>query len=136
MWLSIKPGTTVLSVAVCAVMFVYVYFGQQLQIDMITDEISDKTTELESVKDIDKYLTIQNQLAALPALHEGKGEYSRVFDFLEVINPSAPNNVYLTKLAVASSDTSITFNGKTATFESLNVFVDTLKNENGSKRMK
>lgn len=111
-----------------ALLFIYVNFLQQVQITLATNDITHKESQLKAIPDIDKYLTIQAQLASLPDLHNNKGSYSRLFDFLSVINPSAPSNVSLNNLQLDTNDKSIIFTGTTASFETLNVFVDTLKN--------
>lgn len=118
---------TIGAIGLSALLFVYVTFLQQLQINLATDDIKQKETQLSSVQDVSKYLTIQAQLAALPDLHNGKGSYSRLFDFLGVINPGPPNNVSLSNLQLSTLDKTITVSGTTASFETLNVFVDTLK---------
>ncbi len=119
---------TIVAVGLAVLMFVYVTFLQQLQITLATNDIKEKDKQLNSVQDLSKYLTIQNQLASLPELHAGKGVYSRLLSFLPVLNPNAPNNVALTKLQLVALDKQVNFTGSTASFESLNVFVDTLRN--------
>lgn len=114
--------------ALSALLFVYVTFVQQFQINLATDDINKKTQELKAIPDVDKYLTVQNQLASLPQLHSGKGQYSRLFDFLSVLNPGAPNNVTLSDVRLLTEDKTIIFTGTTATFQTMNTFVDTLKN--------
>lgn len=128
MVIAIAIFVTLGAFALSALLFFYVTFVQQFQINLASDDISKKTQQLKDVPDIDKYLTVQNQLAALPALHDGKGMYSRLYDFLSVLNPSAPNNVLLSDLRVISDDRTIIFTGTTASYQTLNVFVDTLKN--------
>lgn len=119
---------TLVAVGLSVLLFVYVNFLQQLQITLATDDIKQKQQQLNGVQDLSKYLTIQNQLSALPELHDGKGTYSRLLSFLPVLNPNAPNNVLLSQLQVATTDKIVAFTGSTASFESLNVFVDTLSN--------
>ena len=116
------------AIGLSVLLFIYVTFLQQLQITLATNDIKSKTQQLNSINDLDKYLTIQNQLAALPGLHDGKGIYSRLLSFLPVLNPNAPNNVVLSKLQVSTTDKLVNLTGSTASFESLNVFVDTLQN--------
>ena len=116
----------VIAVGATALAAFYVYAVQTVQINLVNGDIKKKTSDLQNTKDIDKYLTIQNQLAALPDLHGKKNVYSRFFGFLPVLNPGAPNNVTLTNFEVGDTDTLITFIGKAPTFESLNVFKDTL----------
>jgi Tfp pilus assembly protein PilN len=116
------------AIAVSALLFVYVTFVQQLQVSLASDDIARKLKELKAIPDVDKYLTVQNQLSSLPELHGNKGSYNRLFDFLAAVNPSAPNNITLSELRVGTEDKSISFTGTTASFETLNTFVDTLKN--------
>lgn len=130
------------AIGISALLFVYVTFVQQVQINWATDEINKKSNELKNIPDINKYLTIQNQLGKLPELHEGKGAYSRLFGFMNILNPAAPNNVSLASLQLVTEETSIIFTGNTTNFETFNIFVDTLKNaeisykENGAAEAK
>lgn len=119
---------TLVAIGLGVLLFIYVTFVQQFQITLATNDIKSKEQQLSSVADLSKYLTIQNQLGALPDLHASKGIYSRMLTFLPVLNSTAPNNIALTKLQVATADKQVSFTGSTATFESLNVFVDTLRN--------
>lgn len=116
------------AVGLSVLLFIYVTFLQQLQITLATNDIKSKTEQLNNVSDLDKYLTIQNQLAALPGLHDQKGIYSRLLSFLPVLNPVSPNNIVLSKLQLSTPDKLVGLTGTTKSFESLNVFVDTLQN--------
>jgi hypothetical protein len=126
--ISVSILTTLVALGLSGLFFVYVTFAQQIQIDLMTQDVQKKAKELSEVENVDKYLTIQNQLSSIEMLHNSKGVYSRLFDFFNVLNPSAPNNVTLVGAQLITADKSIVFNGTTASFESLNVFVDTLKN--------
>lgn len=124
--------TTVGAIGLSILLFLYVTFGQQLQISLATDSIAKKSKELADVQDIDQYLTVQNQLASLDALHAEKGVYSRLFSFLSILNPSPPNNINLHNAQLVTSEKTILFVGTTGSFEALNVFADTLKNAQAS----
>lgn len=127
--------TTIGAVGLSGLLFLYVTFGQQLQINLATESIQKKSAELSAVKDINQYLTIQNQLAAIEPLHADRGVYSRLFTFLNVLNPGPPNNINLSNAQIVATDNSVVFTGATGSFESLNVFVDTLKNAQVSYRL-
>jgi len=120
--------TAIAAFGITILIALYAFFGQQLQLSLISNDIKDKTTKLNNINDLGKYLTIQNQLQALPTLHAQKGIYSRLLDILPIINPGSPNNVKLSTLQLAVTNSAITLTGTTATFQALNVFVDTLNN--------
>jgi len=126
--ISVSILVTLGAIGLSILLFVYVTFVQQFQIGLMTDDIKNKAKQLEEIPDINKYLSIQNQLASITPLHDEKGIYSRLFEYLNVLNPSPPNNINLTGAQLVTTDSSVILNGTTASFESLNVFVDTLKN--------
>lgn len=119
---------TLVSIGLSVLLYVYVTFLQQFQITLATDDIKNKTQQLNQVTDLSKYLTIQNQLSALPDLHDNKGIYSRLLSFLPTLNPISPNSIALSQLQLITNERMVAFTGTTASFESLNVFVDTLRN--------
>lgn len=125
---SLSIVTTVVALGLSILMFLYVNVIQNVQINLATDEIKKKSQDLNNTPDLGKYLTIQNQLAALPKLHEEKGIQSRLLGFLNVLNPSPPNNINLLSLQISALDKTMLFVGTSANFEALNIFVDTLKN--------
>lgn len=116
------------SIGLTIVAFLYVVVGQQVVIAFINSDIESKTKSLQSKEDLGKYLTVQNQLEALPDLHANKTMYSRLYDYIPKLNPSAPNSVKLLTLVASDEDKTITFTGVTPTFQALNVFKDTLEN--------
>ncbi len=117
----IAAGLTVLAV-------LYVYAVQNGIMYLQTQDIKSKSSTLSNVQDIDKYLTIQNQLAKLSDLHGGKNNFSRLVDFLPRLNPAPPQNIVLSNLDLDTSTTSITFKGKVGDYGALTTFKDTLTN--------
>lgn len=107
---------------------IVVYGVQPGLIALKQGDIDKKSKQLRSVPDIEKYLTIQNQLEALPELHEGKVVDSRLFAFLKILNPAPPNNVRLSSLNINEEEKSISFTGVAGGFEAFTVFQDTLRN--------
>ena len=89
---------------------------------------------------LNRYLTIQNQLSQIDGLKGGQQIYSRLMDYLVALNPAAPNNATLQNVILSSSGTSsssssssadgitVTLEGSTADFASLNVYKNTLIN--------
>ncbi|HEX4662000.1 MAG TPA: hypothetical protein VH144_00110 [Candidatus Saccharimonadales bacterium] len=120
--------TVIVAVGVTVLAFLYVVFGQQLQFVLVNNDITSQSNKLKGISDLGKYLTIQNQLSALPTLHNNKTIYSRLFDYLPTLNPSAPNSMTLSSLQIDETQQTVLFTGTSQTFEALNVFKDTLQN--------
>lgn len=119
----IAGGLTVFLAAV-------VYIGQTAAIDITKGDIAKKQKELESKPEIGRYLTIQNQLSSLNKLHSGENKiiYSRLLDYLPLVNPAPPNDFKVTNIKVTSEDTLITLNGISGDFQAVNVLKTTLEN--------
>lgn len=79
-------------------------------------------------KQLNEYLTIQNQLAQIDGLKDEQLVYSRIMDYLVALNPASPNNAELSTVSLEMSDGSVaaTLEGKTQNFEALNVYKTTL----------
>jgi Tfp pilus assembly protein PilN len=87
-------------------------------------DIETYSSKIQSIPDIEKILTIQNQLHSLPALHQKKHYSSRLFTYLPKITPS---NVFIGKLDLNTAETTISIDGTAKKVENVNQFVDTLK---------
>lgn len=119
------------TVALVVLLALWVYGGQTLQKAYLTGEIKKHSNELKAIPDIDKYLTIQNQLANVTALHDAKNDYSRLMSYLPILNPSAPNNVTLTNIELLSNELSgnaLGIQGEVKDYTALATFRDTLLN--------
>ncbi len=121
--------------------------GQQLQKNILMGNIeSDKEAivEAQDSKQLNEYLTVQNQLGQIDSLKESQPALSRLFYYLARLNPAEPNNVELSSVrlvaggstaATATTTTATTgtgggvieLSGMTANFASLNVYKTTLE---------
>ncbi|EDK72450.1 Fimbrial assembly family protein [candidate division TM7 genomosp. GTL1] len=120
--LSMAAGGLVVALAL------YVYGGQFAIGQVLDGAIKDKSKQLANVKDLDDYLTIQNQLRALPALHSDKFVYARLFDFLPTLNPAPPNNIHITRLTASEEEGTVTIVGYARDYKAVTVFENTIKN--------
>ena len=79
-------------------------------------------------KQLNEYLTIQNQLSQISDLKSQQLVYSRIMDYLVALNPASPNNAELStvNLEMSGNTISATLEGKTQNFEALNVYKTTL----------
>ena len=112
--------------------------GQAIQKALLTGNIKSSAEEikkLQTTDQLDEYLTVQNQLSQIGSLKSDQNVYSRFMDYLEELNPAAPDNVLLSTVEVtsesgsegSSGDTiSIKLSGSTASYRSLGVFEMTL----------
>jgi uncharacterized membrane protein YciS (DUF1049 family) len=116
------------SLGLLAIMMGFVYVVQGTQISNLDKEITRYNKELAKKSeevDINKVLTIQNQLGSLDDLHSTKPITSRIYDYLAKLTPS---NVTISSVTIATDGTgSMAMQGSTDTLESINRFVDTLK---------
>jgi len=131
-----RVRASVISVAVLAgivatgvvVLLAIWVFGVQTARSVILDNtITSESETLASVEDVNRTLTIQNQLSKLSEMHDNKTISSRIFDILTTINPSAPNNVSITNLSLDMLTSTITIEGQAANgYPALEVFKKTI----------
>lgn len=111
-------------IAVVTVAFLSVNVLQKKLLDDAQTEIKENGQRLKSIPDLDKILTVQNQLNSLPNLHDKKHYTSRLFVFLPQVTPTS---VHIGKLKMDTVASTLTITGTADKVESVNKFVDTLK---------
>lgn len=83
-------------------------------------------------KQLNKYLTIQNQLKQLTGLKDKQSVYSRLNNYLSGLNPDRPNNASIRTVTISSAESgdgiTMRIEGYTSTFASLDVYKNTLIN--------
>lgn len=98
--------------SIAVVVVLAVLFGGQIATEAIQDGgIKDRADRLTSVEDVNKVVTIQNQLTKITSQHESKKINSRFFDLIAAINPAAPNNVTFSNIKVDPSSRTLTLEG-------------------------
>lgn len=116
--------TTVASVVVVISLISAVFGVQKKSISDLSRDISTASNKLESTPNLTKMLTVQNQLKALPSLHETKPMAFRIFEY---IAQSTPTNVSISRLNVDFAAQTLTISGSSTALETVNTFTDTLK---------
>jgi hypothetical protein len=117
----------IVTATTCAVFLLLagvVYGVQKKNMSDLSDDISTKSKELRDTPDLDKILTIQNQLGALNGLHDSKVVSTRTFGFIEQFTPEG---ITISDFLVDYTTNTITISGGSPTLERINVFTDTLK---------
>jgi Tfp pilus assembly protein PilN len=121
-------GIAAIATGIALVIFVFSFFTVDvLQKKLLSDaqgDINKYSNQLKQVDDLDKILTIQNQLNALPGLHQQKHYASRLFGYLPQL---APSNLNIGKLNLDTASNTIEIDGTADTVETINKFIDTLK---------
>jgi len=97
---------------------------QKKSISDLDGDIKKYSQELANIPDINKILTIQNQLNSLPALHEQKPIASRMFKYIVQLTPT---NVTFTNLSLNLEEGNINVEGQSPAISNINQFADTLK---------
>lgn len=112
------------ALAIFILMFLTVNVFQKGHIGRLNKDIKEKSEKIEKTPDLNKVLTIQNQLKVLTGLHDKKPVNSRLFDFIAQI---VPNKVFIGELEVDYAQSTVVFSGSTEGLDLTNKFVDTLK---------
>lgn len=125
--ISIAIFVGIVAVGIVVVLAIWVFAIQTARGVLSDNTIKDQSKRLSSVQDVSNTLTIQNQLSKLSDMHNNKSIDSRLFDILTTINPSAPNNVAITNVALDSSNTTITIEAQAVNgYPALDVFKKTI----------
>jgi hypothetical protein len=121
-------GLSILAVAIGLALFIISFLSVDvLQKKLLSDangDITSYSNKLKSIPDLDKILTVQNQLNSLPGLHNQKHIASRLFVYLPQITPA---NANVGKLSMDTSANTIEIDGTADSVQTINKYVDTLK---------
>lgn len=112
------------SFAIFTLLFVNVNVLQKGHMTNLTKEIAENTNKLKSIEDIDKVLTVQNQLGELTPLHEKKPAADRALTFISQVTPQKAST---SQVKVDFEEQTITISGTTDSLVTVNKFADTLK---------
>jgi len=117
-------SVTSVSLAMVILLFIFVNVAQKKHLSDISKNIVSNENKIKGTKDLDKILTIQNQLNSLTALHDGKPVASRLFGYMNLITPA---NVSLSALSIDFTSGALTVGGTADALSTVNKFVDTIK---------
>ena len=112
------------SLFVFIMLFLTVYVFQRAHLRNLNNDISASTETLKNTTNLNKILTIQNQLDSLPKLHDEKPVVTRLTNYLSAITP---NQVNIGELEADFETKAITVKGTSDSLQNINKFVDTIK---------
>lgn len=101
-----------------------VHVVQKATIRSADSKIEKLTKEVKATPELNKILTVQNQLGSLTGLHESKPLASRMFGYLSQITPT---DVTLNKLDVDFTASTLSIAGDAPSLDVVRVYADTLK---------
>lgn len=96
---------SIVGLAVLFLSFVTVNVVQKKSLNDLSSDITKYSSQLKNVKDLDKILTVQNQLSTLKGLHDQEPVASQLFGYITKVTPEQ----------ASLSDLSVDFVGDTMT---------------------
>ena len=123
---------SIATLSIVAVLLAYIFGVQSIRGVLADNEIKSGSAKLAKVEDLDKVLTIQNQLTKISELNDSKKIDSRIFDILQVIIPreSAGSSTPLIQISTISIDPEssvITIDGQTGQgYSAVEIFKKTI----------
>lgn len=118
----------VITTGACAVilmaLFSVVLIAQPNRLSSLDKSIKSTLSEIKNTGDINKILTIQNQLTVIDKLHSEKPSTERLPLYLTQITPKA---VSVQTFSIDYAANTIDVTGQAPSFEEMNKYVDTLK---------
>lgn len=119
----------VLAVAISLALLISVLSVAGLQKKHLKDlnnDIGSDSSTLQKKPQIDKILTVQNQLESIGKLHDGKPAVTRLFDYLNQVTPAQADITTLSTDFTQGKNT-LVITGTADALSTVNQYVDTLK---------
>lgn len=125
--ISVAILSGLIAVGVVVLLAIWVFGVQTARGVILDNTVQSESETLANVEDVNETLTIQNQLNKISDMHNDKTITSRVFDILTTINPSEPNNISTTNLALDLETSTITIEAQAANgYPALETFKKTI----------
>lgn len=117
-------AVSVASIAVLLLAFVTVDGVQKKNLRDLNNDIQTNSRKLKNTPNLDKILTVQNQLNTLTDLHNQKPVASRLFTYIAQVTPG---QAALNKLTIDYTAGTLTFGGSAPSLDVVSAYTDTLK---------
>lgn len=110
------------------VVLALLYGVEAVRNTMLDNSIKTNSSKLSKVTDINKTLTIQNQLTQLTQVHDSSHVNSRIFGVLVPISAqNTPNQIQYSTVTIDTEEDVVTVQAQTANYNGLNAFQKTLE---------
>lgn len=97
---------------------------QKKHLNDLSKDIASESSKLQHEPQIDKMLTVQNQLGSLTGLHASEPSAAQVFNYLNQVTPA---NVSITDFNIDFTKQTAIITGTSSNLANVNQYVDTLK---------
>jgi Tfp pilus assembly protein PilN len=97
---------------------------QKKNLNDLNHDISTYTSQLQNTPNLNKILTVQNQLQVLTNLHGQKPAASRLFSYLQQVTPSTAS---ISQFNIDFTQNTVSITGNANSLDDVNAFTDTLK---------
>ncbi len=121
---SVSTIASIAAISVLVLLFLFVNVAQKKNINDLTKDIKSNAKDLAATKDLNKILTVQNQLGALDTLHGSEVVASRVFDSLQQVTPA---QVSISQFKVVFEEDTMEITGNAESLAAINTYADSLK---------
>jgi len=121
-FVSIVAAASTLTIFI--LLFLYVRVAQKAQMNSLSKEIQTHLSTIQQTPDLDKILTIQNQLNSMPDLHNKRVVTSRLVDYLGQLTPAQAT---ISEVQMSFPESKLTIKGNADSLGTVNKFTDTLK---------
>lgn len=122
--ISLSMILSIAAVVIMVLLFLFANVAQKKNINDLTADISTESKNLSETENLNKILTVQNQLSKLDALHQDKVQAKKVFEYMQQITPAS---VSVTQLDVDFEATTVSLTGKAESLAAVNTYADSLK---------
>ena len=113
--------------AIFIILYVYVGIIQKHHLSSLSDKITSNTQQISSSSNLDKVLTIQNQLESLPALYQARPATTELLPFINQLTPASATISSLNINFTGATEDTGSIQGNADSLSTVNTFVDTLK---------
>lgn len=117
-------GASAAALFLLMLMLVTVDVVQKKSMHDLNGDISKYSSQLKAVPDLDKILTVQNQLNTLTSLHDQKLVTSRLFGYISQLTPTQAT---ISNLNIDFTANTLTLTGEAPSLDVINAFTDTIK---------
>jgi hypothetical protein len=112
------------TLAIFVLLFLFVDVAQKLTLNDLTNQINNSSAQLTSNSNLNKVLTVQNQLETLPKLEDQAPKTSRLFGFITQLTPV---NTTISTLNLNLTTHAMVITGGADSLATVNTYVDTIK---------